>query len=230
MVIDYYNIDKWIPPTVYNKVWNDNHKFMFERHLYNEDFFKFINDVCNVMNLPTMPQNHKGFIHPDHSKQTEESRKMIQNLIIALGNFIFYFLSRAYDNNCIGDLANRLKTLLSLVPDQAHVFFDHFVCKDAKNSLELLLNCPDRQVRYYSSQVILHSINVMIEYYGFKLDLEKLKQKQEELSKLPEDQQQTPETKSQMEKCKIEESILYYFKLLINFMPTEVAKNWMKFK
>lgn len=55
MLIDYYNLKRFVPANIYKKVWEDNHKFMFERHIYNDEFFKFINDVCNILKLPQMP-------------------------------------------------------------------------------------------------------------------------------------------------------------------------------
>jgi len=47
--------------------------------------------------------------------------------------------------------------------------------------------------------VILHSINVMIEHFGFELDIDKLKEKSENADNLSDIERQ---------KCKIEESII----------------------
>jgi hypothetical protein len=75
----------------------------------------------------------------------------------------------------IGELAATLRKLLSLVPDAATYFFDKIVCKGISNVLELMINSPEKHVRYHTSQLILHSINVMIAQYKFELDINKIK-------------------------------------------------------
>jgi len=46
-VVDYYSFRKYIPPKVYKEVWERNHEFMFERHIYNNRFFNFIYKLAN---------------------------------------------------------------------------------------------------------------------------------------------------------------------------------------
>jgi len=70
-----------------------------------------------------------------------------------------------------------MKNLLSLAPEAASHFFDNIVCKNLPGTLELFINCPDKQVRQCTTQVILHSINIMISYHDFTLNIEKLKEK-----------------------------------------------------
>lgn len=71
-----------------------------------------------------------------------------------------------------------MKQFLSLNPESAWQLFDTVVNQDVKNVLELLLSCPEKQVRACTSQVILHAINVLISHYNLSLNLEALKQKE----------------------------------------------------
>lgn len=85
----------------------------------------------------------------------------------------------------IGDIAVTLKKLLSLVPESATYFFETIVWKDIKNILDLMINCPEKQIRYHTSQLALHSINVILSQYKFELDLAKLKAREVNLINSP---------------------------------------------
>lgn len=78
----------------------------------------------------------------------------------------------------IGNLAPVLRNLLSVVPEAAYPFFESLVIKDTKNFFALFLTSSDKMVRYHISQLVLHSINVMISYYNFTLDSDRLQAKQ----------------------------------------------------
>jgi len=39
------------------------------------------------------------------------------------------------------------------------------------------MNCPEKQVRQSTTQIVLHSINIMIAHHGFTLSVERLKEK-----------------------------------------------------
>lgn len=50
--LEYPQIDKYIPAGLYYEVWMDNHRFMFERHAYSEDFFKFLRELSDGYTCP----------------------------------------------------------------------------------------------------------------------------------------------------------------------------------
>jgi len=100
-LVDYYSIKRFVPARIYKKVWEDNHKFMFERHIYNDDFFRFFKEVCNSLKLPPLPPNHVGQINPEHVNLSPETKKNIGGMINALSILIFNLLARAHDNNVI---------------------------------------------------------------------------------------------------------------------------------
>jgi hypothetical protein len=154
-LVDYYSFPRFIPSQVYKQVWGDNHKFMFERHIYNDSFFKFVKEICSVLQLPEVPKDAPlgTYVHPEHKAVTADTKKNIRNLVHMLSLLIFYILSRARDSSMIGSLSETLRLLLSLYPEAAYEFFEKIVMDDLQNTFELFLNCPDDSVsvRVYST-------------------------------------------------------------------------------
>ena len=149
---------------------------MFERHIYNDEFFKFIKQIANGLDLPDLNVNNTtNHIYNDYASISRETKQICHNLIRMNGTLIFHILARAHDNNSINDLTSLFKKLLSLTPEAAFDFFDTLVLKDPKKPLDILLNCPDRHVRECVSQILLHFLNVIISHHELSLDLYKLK-------------------------------------------------------
>lgn len=74
---------------------------MFERHIYTEDFFKFVKEICNTFKIPdeVLSQQPVNFIYPKHNLLSSEVKQSMLNLIKILSELVFYLLARAYDNN-----------------------------------------------------------------------------------------------------------------------------------
>lgn len=43
---------RYIPKKLYKPVWMDNHAFMLENHMYNDDYLTFVADICKTIKLP----------------------------------------------------------------------------------------------------------------------------------------------------------------------------------
>ena len=71
---------------------------MFERHIYNEDFFKFFKDVCNCLSLPDLNETLVNFIYTDHVNLSPEVKLTIRTLVSILSLLIFYILAKSDDN------------------------------------------------------------------------------------------------------------------------------------
>ena len=67
-------------------------------------------------------------------------------------------------------MSEKLKMFLSLNPEAAWPLFSQIAANDYKNVLELFLNCPEKQVRSCTSQLLLHTINVIISHHGLTLN------------------------------------------------------------
>jgi len=74
---------------------------MFERHIYTEDFFKFVKDICSSFKIPeeVLSQQPVNFIFPKHNLLSAEVKQSMLSLIKILAELVFYLLARAHDNN-----------------------------------------------------------------------------------------------------------------------------------
>lgn len=73
---------------------------MFERHLYNEEFFKFIREVGNAIRMPELTgQNVTNYIYQGFKEIPETSKQSYLAIIKILANLIYSLLARANDNN-----------------------------------------------------------------------------------------------------------------------------------
>ena len=71
---------------------------MFERHIYSEDFFSFIKEVCESLQLPPTGQYNLA-VHPLHVSLNQETKQLLGNLIQILSRLIFHLLAKAQENN-----------------------------------------------------------------------------------------------------------------------------------
>jgi hypothetical protein len=58
---------------------------------------------------------------------------------------------------------------MSLIPHHAGVFLEEFVLSNPKKILTLLLNCPEKNVKWAMSQVLLNAVNICVTLNGFNL-------------------------------------------------------------
>ena len=106
--IDFNNLKKFIPKRIYKMVWEDNHKFMLERHLYCDDFFRFIKDIVQSVKTPSLlyidntnPQQStiKYMLIYDKWQQVEtQTQELYVSVIKILVKLILEILARAHDN------------------------------------------------------------------------------------------------------------------------------------
>lgn len=201
--VDYYSLKRFIPSKVYQKVWEDNHKFMFERHIYTEDYFKFIKDVCNTL-IALNPQNE-----PKLASNLEKMANFLTFLII-------YILARASDNKGLADIATTLKIIISLVPSCADKIFDNFFARDIQ-VFEIWLKSPEESVRGQIGQLTLYLINTMISHH--KLELNDVILTEEQIASLSEEERRKVQAELQIQR---------FLQHAAAIMPNEVAQAWLK--
>ena len=103
---------------------------MFEKNLYNEEFFKFMKDITSAIALPVLTTENcsKGYYN-DYDKLHRENRQTYRIMIDLLHKVIFDLLLKAYDNirNTMTDsLLTKLTTLMYLCPDYIYEFLSNF--------------------------------------------------------------------------------------------------------
>lgn len=78
---------------------------MLERHIYSDDFFKFIRDLVGSIKLPNLfsldPITNTtkfNLIYEKHAEITDDLKKMYTHFIKVLAKINFDVLARAHDN------------------------------------------------------------------------------------------------------------------------------------
>ena len=167
-LLDYFNIKPFVQKGIHQKVLQDNSSFMFERHLFNEQFFKFVSELLNSIKLPELtPSIYSIGYEPAYESIDKPQKRLFCQLIEIIYRLIYELLARATDNSLIMEFSSLLKHLLYLNPDYIVENFERFVMK--KSHKEYVLICQDRSVRTYCSSILLHMINITIAFKGIKL-------------------------------------------------------------
>lgn len=169
MSVDYYNVKAYLPASLYGKILMDNKNLMLERHIFNENFYKFIKDVILVIKLPELTPKiyEKGY--EDSYKFTPEEENFHQTLIQFLFKLIYELLPKIEENACIAEFSSFLKHLIYLSPEYSSQIFPQFL---ERNHKDFIIFQQDRTVRTHSANILLHIINVIVAFNDFKLDSE----------------------------------------------------------
>lgn len=102
----------------------------------------------------------------------------------------------------MSDISTQLKTLLSLVPSYSFQFFLFFFVENYKSLIELVLVCPDKLVRSWTINILLHNINILVSYHDLSLN--------------------------QSDDKFINKKVLGFLNVFQLLMGNDVAKNWNK--
>ena len=71
-------------------------------------------------------------------------------------------------------LLNKLKNLMLLCPDYAYDFLYNFALEKPAKILETLIASNDKQPRQIIANMLAISVNLVINYEGFEMDIFKL--------------------------------------------------------
>ena len=77
-------------------------------------------------------------------------------------------------------MKNTLRSLFSLVPENAVTFLRKHVFTNRPEVRLMITKCPDSTVRKAVVELLLHAVNVIIEHHNFQLDLKVLAERTEE--------------------------------------------------
>ena len=189
-------------------VWNDNHEFMLEKHIYNEDFFRFILEFFN--NFPSFPFRLKDAVIPNYYPPHEaflSLKPLIKKSCEVLMQFISEILYRANDKNTLNEITRTVRGFLLLIPDDVLELAQNYVFSRQKEIFELLLSCSELGVRTSAGQILITFVTILVEHYKLFDDMNLNEQNRE-----------------------IHEKVTGFLGNLLNLMPLEVGKNWTKFQ
>ncbi|EGR27434.1 hypothetical protein IMG5_196170 [Ichthyophthirius multifiliis] len=159
--------------SLYKKVWIDNHQFMLERHIYNESFYSFINDIINSINLPELDQSQcpKGY-YQKFNEISQQTKEQYQTLINIHAKIIFELLAKSIESNLMCEnITKRLKILLQLSPEYcSEFFFKHFYTKN-RNIDSYILKCSESQTRQFYSELYSLCTQIIINFHNISLQI-----------------------------------------------------------
>lgn len=181
---------------------------MLEKHIYNEDFFKFIFEFFN--NFPSFPFKQKDIPLPDYYTN-HDAFKTLKPLIAKSAELILQYISeilyKANDKNTINDITKIVRGLLLLIPDEALGLAENYLFLKQKEIFELLLSCSELGVRTSAEQILITFISVISEHNKLFTDTNLFGERKE-----------------------IYEKVTRFLTNLLNLLPQEVGKNWTKFQ
>lgn len=165
----------YVPEELYEKIVRDNAGFMTERHVFNENFLKFVQDLLLCVKLPELTPAiySKGYedsygLEGDDDLEKLKNQGLYQGLIETLFSLIYEILPKINENSCIVEFSSLLKHLLYLNPKFLSENFENLVLR--RKHKDFVMFEQDRTVRTYCSSILLHVINIVIAYNHLSLE------------------------------------------------------------
>lgn len=66
-------------------------------------------------------------------------------------------------------MTNQLKLYMNLVPEYAYELLKSHIFSNRENTVDILITCPDKNVRYTIQQIIAYCINIVIQLNNLTL-------------------------------------------------------------
>ncbi|CAD8054531.1 unnamed protein product [Paramecium primaurelia] len=217
--MDYQTMAKqFISDVLYGEIQHENHRFMMERHIYSDEFFRFVKEIAEVYpfprqynlikNVDQLPQYfgiYSNYLQVNNVEQ-------IQTLLFNLTFIGIELLSRSSDHGSIKDYVLVIINLINIIPTQVFPIFQQLFMQNMQRVFNVLLCAPDQQVRQAIQQIMLHYLNVIIYIHAFMLNTSLLFQSEQDKS---EDQ------------C--ERLIVQFLVCLLQKLQNDVPRNALKF-
>mmetsp|Transcript_7871 Transcript_7871/g.15214 ORF Transcript_7871/g.15214 Transcript_7871/m.15214 type:complete len:2832 (+) Transcript_7871:1305-9800(+) len=130
---DFNTLVKRIPDSVYQNVLGDNDLFMFERHIYSAEFFRFATDLIKTADF---------------------------DLSLWGMQLAFDIVAHASEGKILPELLDILKTQFTHFPQNCSYFLEYLLANDAKQLSEVMLVCSDKLIRGAAGKFIaqIHAI------------------------------------------------------------------------
>jgi hypothetical protein len=102
--VDFYGVQRYISRELYSEVWLDNHNFMLEKQIYNDDFFNFIRELVAAIRLPAnfRPAKNEELTYATYYREwttlLPAQRELYVQALDFLVLFIKQIMSHANDN------------------------------------------------------------------------------------------------------------------------------------
>jgi hypothetical protein len=114
---------------LFKEIWYDNHRFMMERHIYSDEFFRFVKDVAEAYRYPldytpiTNPEQLPPYFGIYGGYNDLENPDLVQNLLHNVTYLVTELVSRSADHSTIKAFTLVIMNLINLIPTRALYIF-----------------------------------------------------------------------------------------------------------
>ncbi|CAD8095799.1 unnamed protein product [Paramecium sonneborni] len=207
-----------IPDSLYQEIWHDNHRFMMERHIYSDEFFRFVKEIGEAFPFPqdyiliTNPEQIPQYFGIYNNYQQMQGVEKIECLLQNLTYVAIELIARSSDHSTIKGYVLIIMNLINIVPTSAFSIFQNLIVNRQQRVFNVLLCAPDYSIRQAIQQILLHYINVITYIHALTLNTELL---------------QILQTDNTTVNC--DQVVIRFLLDMIQKLQNDVAKNPTKF-
>ena len=142
----------------------DNQNFMFERHVYSEEFFHFIADLFFSV---------AHFVSYENLTFPPSLIASVPSLLDSYFRLITEVIYHANEKNNLKELTNIFKGLVQSDLAVFSTFFENYFVARQKEAFEILLVCSENNVRTGLGEILKHCLLVSVQDGKIEGKLEK---------------------------------------------------------
>ncbi|CAD8096981.1 unnamed protein product [Paramecium sonneborni] len=167
--MDYQTMaQQYISNELYAEIWLDNHKFMVERQIYTDEFFRFVKEIAEVYPYPS---SYKLITNPNklplnfgiyNQSQQIQNPEQVALLLFNITYIAIELLFRSSNQESIKNYVLVIINLINIIPNRTSLIFQQLFINRQNRVFNVFLCAPNSQVREAIQQIMLHYLNVII--------------------------------------------------------------------
>lgn len=161
VLVDFDDARKFVPNSIYKKVHKDNLKFLCEKQVFSDTFYKSTLELLQIC----ICKNEEGDIANDRAK--------FELIFKIVDRVMFDLLVNSAANQALKGTTDLLLVMLSKSDEAVQYLTQHRVFapkeslgKDEKNFFEMLCSHQDKDVRDMASQTLCFLLNRLLQIGG----------------------------------------------------------------
>jgi hypothetical protein len=142
--------DRAVPPKIFPLIWADNNRFLFDRLVFHGDFFAFVVNLYDTLNVT-----------PDLDYESDGGKGALY--IRWASRFYITMLLHACENTMLPAMTAALQRLFAENVPAARFFLEH--CADNIETVTVpILHCTDKKVRRHFARLVVHIMGIVAPY------------------------------------------------------------------
>ena len=198
----FYNLGKYIPPSIKEKIDKDNNQFILEQQLYSTSFLSFFSDVIVNSGLPVLmidffegyhnlnldPFDMEGYKKdsqgavPSLPKMTSHQMVLVDIFGKVLPKYYFQLFCNSNELYKLQAVEKMLERVFILKPTRAWEFFCLYVRENLNRIFHLIISNTEAIIRSSVAEVVASCLQVVTKF--FKINLLKDEEKMSDPEKM----------------------------------------------